>query len=242
MSVKKFAGWAGDVVGEFTGANDVEDAAEEAAKKTESASQQGVSRLESALESYNEQINPYLMAGGQAQELVNKELYGGGIATRDIAGYDSMLKSRQSGLESLSQGKAGMGTLFSGSTGRAAADLSGSQEQALRSQYMNYLMNQSGMGANLAQSSGATGITNASNIANLLMGGTAQANAYNMQGASAQQQSMQQLMGMGASLAGMMAGGPAGAAAGGAAAGGAGSYNPGSYPGAQSSTSFGFGY
>lgn len=100
-------------------------------------------------------LDPYLQGSQNAYSRFQQELLGTPTATQDLPGYGSMVSARGDALEDLATGKAGMGKLFSGSTGQQAADIGGGMEQQLRNQFMSMLSGEAGAGRNMA--SQATG-------------------------------------------------------------------------------------
>lgn len=207
MSLKKIGGYVGDVVGEFTGAADVERAGQAAAERAQQAAQQGITGVQQGFAGAEDRLQPFLMGGVQAQQRLMQELFGDATPTQQIPGYESMARAREQGIDTLAQGRAGMGTLFSGRTGQEAAEISGSMEQQLRDMFMGQLRQQAGQGANIGQFLGSGQMNTQQNIADLLMGSAGQQSQYELGAAQTSAQSMGDLIGAGAGLAGYMMGG-----------------------------------
>jgi hypothetical protein len=194
-------GTAGEVIGEITGAADVQEAAEAQAAATlqsqREARELNIERFGEA----RELLSPYIEGAGTAREQMMVELGlapgEAGTAYMETPGYESLLGERQRGAE---QAAAGSGSLYSGRRIQSAADVGGATQSQFYTNYMNLLQNMASptTATNLA----SMGVNQGTVMGQQQIGAQQVASGYMMGGAQAQQAAIGDIIGGGAAVMG----------------------------------------
>jgi hypothetical protein len=190
MSLKKFANWAGETVGEFTGAGQEQRAMEAEAARMRELTEGRAGATEAAYQQAIGRMQPFQTA--------MSDLVMGRTPIESIPGYNAMSTARREAIGDLGTGMAGTGKFFSGTTAEQASDIGGQlQNQLIQQQLQNLQMGMSGAGQ-----MGGMDIGGATDISNLLMGGMGQAGQLDIGAAGVRRESMGDILGAAGTLAG----------------------------------------
>jgi hypothetical protein len=190
MSLKKFANWAGETVGEFTGAGQEQRAMEAEAERIRQLTEERAGLTQDAYGRAIERAQPFQTA--------MSDLIMGRTPIESIPGYNAFSNARRDAIGDLGTGMAGTGKFFSGTTAEEASTLGGGMQQDFLQNYLQNLR----MGMTSAGDISGLDIGGVSDVSNLVMGGMNQAGNLDIAGAGVRRQSMGDLLGAAGTLAG----------------------------------------